>query len=30
MGIELLLLKLLPNVENIERIGAEVIQPLRA
>jgi len=30
MGIDLLLLKLLPNVANIERIGAEVIQPLRA
>ena len=30
MGIELLLLKLLPNVENIERIGAEVIAPMRA
>jgi len=30
MGFELLLLKLLPNVENIERIGAEIIQPLRA
>ncbi len=30
MGFELLLLKLLPNVENIRRIGAEVIQPLRA
>ena len=30
MGIDLLLLKLLPNVANIERIGAEIIQPLRA
>jgi alkanesulfonate monooxygenase SsuD/methylene tetrahydromethanopterin reductase-like flavin-dependent oxidoreductase (luciferase family) len=29
IGIELILMKLLPNVENIQRLGAEVIQPLR-
>ena len=26
MGIELLLLKVIPTVENIERIGAEIIR----
>jgi FMNH2-dependent dimethyl sulfone monooxygenase len=30
MGLELLLLKLIPSVENIRAIGAEVIAPLRA
>ena len=29
IGIELVLMKLLPNVENVRRLGEEVIQPLR-
>ena len=29
MGFELILMKLLPNVENVRRLGEEVIQPLR-
>jgi hypothetical protein len=30
MGFELLLLKLIPSVENVEAIGAEIIAPLRS
>jgi FMNH2-dependent dimethyl sulfone monooxygenase len=30
MGLELLLLKLIPSVENVRAIGAEIIAPLRA
>ena len=30
LGIEFILMKLLPNVANVERIGAEIIQPLKS
>ena len=29
IGLELILMKLLPNVENVRRLGEEIIQPLR-